>query len=236
MMRPTNAPGNLNPTGAGLILTDRSVGLPSMVAALKSECPAFHALLDAAMWLFAEHGYHGVSVNQVARAAGVSKANVFHHFPSKESLFLAALGNAAARRSAVLEAGLREDGDFSEGLGAFLTAHLESMNREETASRLIMRAVTERDLPVSARNLAEQLFNETCQRLIKGLSERQRAGHWRDDLSPEFVMFLLLAGNSYLFQTRRVLRHLPGCGFADDPESFARRAADVFWNGLQPRA
>lgn len=234
-MRPGGWTGNLNSGAPAFSLTDRSVGTASVIPAIKSECPAFHALLDAAMRLFAEHGYHGVSMNQVALAAGVSKANVFHHFPNKETLFLAALRNAADRRSAVLEAGLQKNGDFAEGLTAFLTAHLDSMNQEETASRLIMRAVTERDLPMSARNLAEQLFTETCERLMESLAERQRAGDWRDDLPPEFVMFLLLAGNSYLFQTRRVLRHLPGCGFADDPETFARRAADVFWNGLRPR-
>jgi len=43
-------------------------------------------ILDAALELFAHHGYHATSVDRIARAAGVSKGGIYVHFSSKEDL------------------------------------------------------------------------------------------------------------------------------------------------------
>lgn len=43
-------------------------------------------IADAAAALFARHGYDGVTVDDVAREAGVARKTVFNHFPSKEDL------------------------------------------------------------------------------------------------------------------------------------------------------
>ncbi|MEZ5122281.1 MAG: helix-turn-helix domain-containing protein [Solirubrobacterales bacterium] len=44
------------------------------------------AILDAAMEAFATRGYHGTSLDDVAAAAGVSKALIYEHFSSKQNL------------------------------------------------------------------------------------------------------------------------------------------------------
>lgn len=44
-------------------------------------------LLDAALELFADKGFYGVSIRDVARATGVGVSALYHHFPSKEELF-----------------------------------------------------------------------------------------------------------------------------------------------------
>jgi AcrR family transcriptional regulator len=51
-------------------------------------------LLSVAGDLFAANGYHGLSMEQLAEAAGVSKPVLYQHFPSKRDLYLA-LVNAA---------------------------------------------------------------------------------------------------------------------------------------------
>ncbi|MFS2032088.1 TetR/AcrR family transcriptional regulator, partial [Curtobacterium sp. CT11-45] len=45
-------------------------------------------IAETASGMFAEHGFDGVTVAQVAKAAGVSSVTVFKHFPRKEDLFL----------------------------------------------------------------------------------------------------------------------------------------------------
>lgn len=45
------------------------------------------AILDAAKKLFIEQGYEGVSMDQIAAEAGVSKLTVYSHFGDKETLF-----------------------------------------------------------------------------------------------------------------------------------------------------
>lgn len=45
------------------------------------------AILQAAIPLFAKHGFHAVKTREIAKAASVSEALVFRHFPSKEALY-----------------------------------------------------------------------------------------------------------------------------------------------------
>lgn len=49
------------------------------------------AILDAAKRMFVMHGYDGVSMDQIAAEAAVSKLTVYSHFGDKESLFAAAV-------------------------------------------------------------------------------------------------------------------------------------------------
>src|SRR4051812_25424073 len=48
-------------------------------------------IADTARRLFAERGFEGVRVAEVARAADVSEATVFNYFPTKEDLFFSGL-------------------------------------------------------------------------------------------------------------------------------------------------
>ncbi len=43
-------------------------------------------ILDAALDLFARHGFHGTSMRQIARAVGVRESALYHHFRSKDAL------------------------------------------------------------------------------------------------------------------------------------------------------
>lgn len=49
------------------------------------------AILQAAKRMFTAHGFDGVSMDQIAAAAGVSKLTVYSHFGDKEALFVAAV-------------------------------------------------------------------------------------------------------------------------------------------------
>ena len=48
-------------------------------------------ILQAAMRLFIDHGYHGTSMRQIAAEAGIALSGIYNHFASKEDIFLAVL-------------------------------------------------------------------------------------------------------------------------------------------------
>lgn len=54
----------------------------------------FDALLDVAVRVFLDRGYDGSSLDQVARAAGITKASIYYHARGKEELLLRGTGRA----------------------------------------------------------------------------------------------------------------------------------------------
>lgn len=58
----------------------------------RSQTTRLH-LLDAAAQQFSAHGYDATSVDDICRLAGVSKGAFYHHFESKQALFLALLNS-----------------------------------------------------------------------------------------------------------------------------------------------
>src|SRR5271168_5372314 len=67
----------------------RGVGRPS---AKSRKAYNFDALLDVAVRVFLERGYDGSSLDQVARAAGITKASIYYHARGKEELLLRGAG------------------------------------------------------------------------------------------------------------------------------------------------
>jgi TetR/AcrR family transcriptional regulator, mexJK operon transcriptional repressor len=68
-----------------------------------SESPKHQLVLDAAASLFMAHGYGAVSMDAIARAAGVSKATLYAHFSSKDQLFATIIGDACQQKIALGE-------------------------------------------------------------------------------------------------------------------------------------
>src|SRR5712675_940902 len=54
-------------------------------------------LLDAAQTVFAQRGFHGASVDEIAREAGATTGALYAHFAGKEALFLELLDHTMAQ-------------------------------------------------------------------------------------------------------------------------------------------
>ena len=52
-------------------------------------------ILDAAAHVFADSGYHGASVDDIAHASGGSKGAIYFHFPGKREIFFALINRFA---------------------------------------------------------------------------------------------------------------------------------------------
>jgi AcrR family transcriptional regulator len=67
--------------------------------------PKCDQVLKGARKVFMERGYEGASVDEIARAAGTSKATLYSYFPDKRQLFEAVMQSEVDRTGAVMHGG-----------------------------------------------------------------------------------------------------------------------------------
>ena len=85
------------------------------------------AILDAATRMLAAHGYHEITMAEVARRTGLAKGTLYLYFKSKEELFLAALESELSQWFSELDAIIRGHTPmsaeiFADGLAKSLSA------------------------------------------------------------------------------------------------------------------
>jgi len=75
------------------VLTGRSVGAAEGVRASKRPKNRRAQIAMAAAELFCAHGYHGVGIDEIAAAVGISGPAVYRHFPTKYAILVEATRN-----------------------------------------------------------------------------------------------------------------------------------------------
>ncbi len=114
------------------------------------------AILGAALEIFSRHGYNGASIDEIATAAGISKALIYEHFPSKKDLHVSLL----ERHVQDIFLRLAETADTTDPgeirLRNGVNAFLEWAETHREAFRLLFRDTFERDVA----DVLERLQNQ----------------------------------------------------------------------------
>jgi AcrR family transcriptional regulator len=121
-------------------------------------------LLDLGADLFARHSFRELSMARIAREAGISKALLYHYFPTKRDFFLATLREAAeeVRRRTEPDPGLPP----GEALAGSLDAFLGWIEENETAYRKLMESAG--SVP-EVGALIDEVRDRTSNRILAGL-------------------------------------------------------------------
>jgi len=90
-------------------------------------------LLEVAEGVFAMQGYQGTSIEDIARAAGVTRPVVYDHFGSKENIYLACVRRARAELERLFDDAAGQDKDVRERLWGGINAYLEFVERHGRA-------------------------------------------------------------------------------------------------------
>ncbi len=110
------------------------------------------SILAVAKILFADSGYHGVSVDEIAKRLAVSPAVLYQHFDSKEQLYIAVLDAIANHRESYIEAVLACPDDFASVLRSMAHVYAASIERDPDYLKMEMHSV------LSGSKSTQQLF------------------------------------------------------------------------------
>ena len=111
-------------------------------------------ILDAAMRLFAERGYHASSNADVAEAAGLTRGAMLYHFPTREDLVEAAIDHIQRRRTEAFETAARDQGQGQgDATDQAVDAYWELLHQAPFKAFAELEAVARTD-PDLARRIA----------------------------------------------------------------------------------
>jgi AcrR family transcriptional regulator len=106
--------------------------------------------------VFAVSGYHGSSIDEIAQAAGISKALIYEHFPSKKDLHVSLLDMHVHELFERLAANAATDEPGDVRLRAGLDAFLGWVEDRRGAFRMLFRDAVEPEVADVLRRLQEQ--------------------------------------------------------------------------------
>ena len=189
-------------------------------------------ILAASQALFASRGFSATKTRDVARAAGVSEAMVFKHFPDKQALYRALIERKIAEAENALPlagvAGSREAPEVF--FGRIASTILERIERDPSFLRLLLFSALEGH-PLAAEFDAARAagFRSAIEEYVKRL-ERTGAARRMD---PAFASRAFMALVAWFAVARSIFRE-PGSRRIPRAK-LVREIVSVYVDGMRPR-
>jgi TetR/AcrR family transcriptional regulator len=174
-------------------------------------------ILDAALAAFSAYGFRGVTVDQIAALAKMTKPNLLYYFRRKQDLYLAVLNRTLEMWLRPLEA-LDPGGDPAAEIAAYIDRKLELSRDNPAASRLFANEILHGApalRPVLAGRLKKLVDDKAA--VIGGWVDAGRLA----PVDPRHLIFMIWATTQHYADFEVQIRALVGTG-AGKPAHFAR--------------
>lgn len=161
-------------------------------------------ILKTAIKLFSEHGFNGVTVDEIAGKAGVNKQRIYPYFENKAGLFEACLVEVFSEINKN-ETGLLNltDRDIPELTGKIMSHYLSNHKSNPRFWRLIAWANLEPDpFYKCLKNIKEQSFSRIRELYLKGQDENI----FQKNTSFETYIFTLMGISFFYFSNQKTLK------------------------------
>lgn len=108
---------------------------------VKKDKPKYRQIVDAAVIVIAENGYHQAQVSKIARQAGVADGTIYLYFKNKEDILISVFQEKMGMFVSKLEEILSKESTASEKLGSMIESHFSLL-----ASDIHLAIVTQLEL------------------------------------------------------------------------------------------
>ncbi len=151
-------------------------------------------ILNKAEKLFADSGFGSVSMTNIANACNMSKANLYHHFSSKEDLYRQILIRAQKNTQNILEKTKEIAGTNIEKIEFFINEHLNQMLKDPMKYKLLAREFS--DLGLSSRSLTSiGLMEQNLSQIVALIDQAKRKKEIIETTDSRLLAYQLLSPN-----------------------------------------
>jgi AcrR family transcriptional regulator len=163
------------------------------------------AILDAAKAIFADKGFEGTSIADIARAAQISDGLVYRYFRNKRELLYEVLRKFYERILLDLETQVFKHDGFAARLETLIRRHLEVFVSDTDLCRLFISEVrTASDYQGSSIQELNRLYTSVLIRIVKNAV---KTGEVRSDVNPRLLRDVIFGAIEHLSW-----RHVNGKG------------------------
>jgi|YelNatPaOPRAMG01_1025707.scaffolds.fasta_scaffold00212_42 TetR/AcrR family transcriptional regulator len=163
-------------------------------------------VLVVAQTLFAERGYRGTSLRDIARGVGIKAPSLLHYFPSKEQLYVAVLDRILEGLEDSANRVLMGRESYQERARKAIADAIDYIASRPEPMRIIWREMTEQ------HGVGRQLFKRRLPPLfamgVNFLFRGQRAGEFREEVDPFHFLLSLNSITLGYFTTAAMVRRL----------------------------
>jgi AcrR family transcriptional regulator len=184
---PPNGKSSTPPKGTS---APPSSGLAAGLASRKRKRLRKEEIVAEATRLFAERGYEGASMGDLAERVGLRKASLFHHFPSKDVLYATVLGELMEGVKAAILGAAMAEGSFAQRLDSLTDALTSTLGAHPHAARLLVREAMDWG-PVMKGGLSRTI-NDLLAASLEFAKAGQREGVFNPDLDPTHLIVTMI--------------------------------------------
>ena len=187
-------------------------------------------LLTAATRLFAEKGFAGVSIRQLAEAAGVNSAMISYYYGGKEGLYEAVLTTQYERLLTKFEAVAALEAPVKEKIRQYA----EVIRLTHTADQPLMARLIQGELtsPTACMEKVVRNYASRIVRIVGGiLQEGIDSGEMRTDIPLNYATMALAGMINFFFILREVTRTMVPDLYLGD-EEFVEAALKIYLKGM----
>lgn len=148
-------------------------------------------VVRAAGRLFAQRGYHGTSMRDLAAELGLLGSSLYSHITSKEDLLVEVVERGASLFQASAAEAMGASGPARQRLKALVEGHIEVVLNHQDEVRTFLNEAWALDEPHRQRVLGARDQYEAAFRQV--LTEGSRDGSFRSDLDPKLASIFILS-------------------------------------------
>jgi AcrR family transcriptional regulator len=148
-------------------------------------------IIQAAIDFFAQHGFRGTKMADIAKAANLTEPGLLHHFPSKTHLLMEVLKERDHIDSERMRATLQKKGNHFLEAGAELVEHNETVpGLVQLFTLLVAEGIS---LEHPAHDFFIQRYQRERERMVEAIAQAQQAKEVLSDIPAETLGVLIFA-------------------------------------------